>query len=142
MRRLPFPLVPRWLRYAGVTCVAGVLLYYSVLSPPPVRPPSPDPFWDKKLHILAYGGLAVALAYATAHLRGESWRRVTLVIALAVGYGLLIEGLQGVHPNRYASHGDALANTTGALLAGAWFVVERHLRYVQLRDFLPTLPLA
>ena len=131
VRSIPFPLVPRWLRYVGVLGVAGFLLYYSVLSAPPVNPPSPGPWWDKKLHVLAYLGLGLTLAYATVHLRDRFWTRIALVLALSVGYGLLIEGIQATQPNRYASLSDALANVVGALLASTWFFVERHLRYVR-----------
>jgi VanZ family protein len=131
MRKLPFPLIPRWLRYLATIGVAGFLLYYSVLSPAPIRPSSPDPLWDKKLHILGYLGLGLALAYATAHLRDVIWKRTAVVLVLAVSYGLLIEGLQGIQPGRYASLGDALANVVGALLASIWFLIERRLRYVK-----------
>ncbi|WP_353635025.1 VanZ family protein [Halobacterium sp. NMX12-1] len=137
MRSIPFPLVPRWLRYAGVLGVAGFLLYYSVLSAPPVTPPNPGPWWDKKLHVVAYLGLGLALAYATAHLRDRIWTRIAVVLVLAVGYGLLIEGIQGTQPNRYASLNDALANVIGALLASAWFLIERRLRYVRPLDDEP-----
>jgi len=137
VRSIPFPLVPRWLRYAGVLGVAGFLLYYSVLSPAPIQPSSPDPLWDKKLHVLGYLGLGLALAYATAHLRDRIWTRTAVVLVLAVGYGLLIEGLQGTQPGRYTSLGDALANVVGALLASAWFLVERRLRYVRPLDDEP-----
>lgn len=131
MRRVPFPLVPRWLRYLGAVGVAGFLLYYSVLSRAPVQPSSPDPLWDKKLHVIGYLGLGLALAYATAHLRDTIRKRTAVVLVLAVGYGLLIEGLQGTQPGRYASLGDALANVIGALLASTWFLVERRLQYVR-----------
>jgi len=131
VRRLPFPLVPKWLRYLATLGVAGFLLYYSVLAPAPVQPSSPDPLWDKKLHVVGYLGLGLALAYATAHLRDTIWKRTAVVLVLAVGYGLLIEGLQGTQPGRYASLGDAIANVIGALLASAWFLVERRLRYVR-----------
>ncbi|MDL0128071.1 MULTISPECIES: VanZ family protein [Halobacterium] len=131
MRRFPFPLVPKWLRYLGAATVAGVLLYYSVLSPPPVAPPRPDPLWDKKLHLLGYLCLGLALAYATAHRRDTILTRIAVVLVLAVGYGLLIEGLQATQPGRHPSLNDALANTIGALLASAWFVVERGVRYVR-----------
>lgn len=134
MRSIPFPLVPRWLRYAAAAGVAGFLLYYSVLSPAPIQPSSPGPLWDKKLHVLGYLGLGLALAYATVHVRDRIWTRIAVVLVLAVGYGLLIEGLQGTQPGRYASLGDALANVIGALLASAWFLVERRLRYVRPLD--------
>lgn len=128
---LPFPLLPRWLRYASVVAVAGVLLYFSVLTTPPVSPPEPDPLWDKKLHFAGYGALTLALAYATVRVRPRR-RRVALVVGLAVAYGLLIELLQLPQPTRYTSAADALANAVGAVLASAWFFVESRLRYVAL----------
>lgn len=131
MRRFRFPLLPRRVRYLLAVGVAGALLYFSVLSPPPVSPADPGPLWDKKLHVAGYAGLALALAYATAHLRDAPWRRSLLVLALAVAYGLAIEGLQATQPGRHPSTADALANATGALLASAWFLLERRLRYVR-----------
>jgi VanZ family protein len=127
------PLLPRWLRYLGVVSVAGVLLYFSVLSPPPVSPPEPDPLWDKKLHFVGYGALALALAYATVNIKPRR-RRIVLVIVLPVAYGLLIEGLQLPQPTRYASFADALVNTIGALLASIWLVIEPRLRYLPLGE--------
>jgi len=132
MRSLPIPLVPRWLRYLGVSIVAAVLFYFSVLSAPPTSP-RPSPFWDKQLHFLGYAGFALALAYATANLRDRLWRRITLVLAIAIGYGLLIESVQWFQPNRYFSLGDALANVGGAVLASAWFLLESRLRYIRIQ---------
>ncbi|QGX94848.1 hypothetical protein EI982_08620 [Haloplanus rallus] len=128
MRALPIPLVPRWFRYCGVGIVAAVLFYFSVLSAPPASP-RPSPFWDKQLHFLGYAGFTLALAYATAHLRDRLWMRIILVLAIAVGYGLLIESIQWFQPNRYFSLGDALANVLGAVLASGWFLLESRLRY-------------
>jgi len=134
---VPFPLFPRWVRYLGVVSVAGILLYFSVLSSPPVSPPEPDPLCDKKLHFVGYGTLTLALAYATAQLRPKR-RRIALVIGLAVVYGLLIEGLQLPQPTRYASLADALANLVGVLLASLWFVIESRLQYISLAEIAAT----
>lgn len=130
MRRLPLPLLPRWLRYLGVGAVATAVLYFSVLSPPPVTPPQPTPLWDKQLHFASYAGLALALAYATANESLQFRRRVLLVLGVAAGYGFLVEGVQAFQPGRYASLGDALANVLGVLLASAWFLLESRIRYV------------
>ena len=134
---IPVPLLPRWLRYLGVVSVAGVLLYFSVLTTPPVSPPEPGPLWDKKLHFVGYGALTLALAYATVHLQPWS-RRIALVVVLPVAYGLLIEGLQLPQPTRYASFADALANLIGALLASLWFIIEPRLRYLSLNEIVTT----
>jgi VanZ family protein len=73
------------------------------------------------------------LAYATAHLRDRLWIRIALVLAVAVGYGVAIELLQGLHPDRHLSAADALANVAGALLASGWFLLESRIRYRRLR---------
>ena len=132
VRTLPIPLVPRWLRYLGAGAVAGVLLYFSVLSAPPVAPPDPGPFWDKQLHFLSYGGFTLALAYATTHLRETIRKRMLLVLSIAIAYGVLLELLQGLQPQRYLSLGDALANVVGTLLASLWFGIESRVRYIEL----------
>lgn len=132
MRALPVPLLPRSLRYFGAVVIAGVLLYFSVLSAPPVEPPAPGPLWDKKLHFVGYGVFGLALAYSSVHLRSTPAKRITLVLGIAIGYGLLIEGIQSVQPQRYASLADALANVIGVLFANAWFVIEPRLQYVRL----------
>ena len=96
--------------------------------------PQPPPggfgeFWDKYLHFAAYAGLALALAYATAHWRDQPYRRAAIVFGVAVCYGLLMEFVQGPLPNRYFSLADALANALGASLVVVWFLVERRIRY-------------
>jgi len=126
---IPIPLLPRWLRYLGVGAVAVVLLYFSVLTTPPVTPPEPDPLWDKKLHFAGYAALTLALAYATAQIRPRR-RRVAAVVGVAIAYGLVIEVLQLPQPTRYFSLLDGLANAIGVVLASAWFLVEPRLRYV------------
>jgi len=66
--------------------------------------------WDKFNHFIAYAGLA-------ALLRLGGLRTLT-ALSLAIGYGVLIEGLQlGVPGRSGADWADALANTLGALVA-------------------------
>ena len=129
---IPVPLVPRWLRYLGAIAVAGALFYFSVLSAPPVAPPDPGPFWDKQLHFLSYGGFTLALAYATTHLKEKAQKRILLVVSIAIAYGLVLELLQGLQPQRYLSIADALANVVGTLLASLWFGIESRVRYIEL----------
>ena len=136
MRRIPVLLLPRWLRYLGVLSVAGVLLYFSVLTTPPVSPPEPDPLWDKKLHFVGYGALTLALAYATVQ---QERRRIALVVGIPIAYGLLIEGLQLPQPTRSASFADALANTIGVVLASSWLLIESRLQYLTPAEVLAAL---
>lgn len=134
MTRIPFPLVSRWVHYLSVGVVAGVLFYFSVVTAAPTPGgPKPGPFWDKKLHFAGYAALALALAYATTQLRDRPRTRAALVLSLAICYGVGIEFTQGFLPQRYFALTDLLANVVGAMLASAWFLVERRLKYVPLR---------
>jgi len=74
---------------------------------------------DKYLHALSFAVLAVTLAVA---LPATSARRLlVLVVAVAVGYGLLIELLQLPLPYRSFSPLDLAADAVGAgLVALCW----------------------
>jgi VanZ family protein len=125
------PLLPRWARYAAAALVFAAVTAGSVTGNVPSSPPefALGEFFDKFLHFCAYAGLALALAYATAHWRDAPYRRAAIVFGVAVGYGLLMEFVQAPIPNRYFSLGDALANALGASLVVVWFLVERRVRY-------------
>jgi VanZ family protein len=128
-RRLHLPLLPRWARYAAAALVFTAVTVGSVTGDAPPPPPGFGDFFDKYLHFAAYAGLALALAYATAHWRDAPYRRAAIVFTVAVGYGLLMEFVQAPIPNRYFSLADALANALGASLVVVWFLVERRVRY-------------
>lgn len=127
MRTLRVPLLPAPARWAGVLAVAAVIAYLSVVAAPPEDPLLVDPTviaLDKWRHFLAYAGLGGALAYATA-----DWQRPRLVLALGVivvvtGYGLGIEGVQALQPDRYFTWSDATANAIGGLFVLPWFAVR------------------
>lgn len=131
--RVPLPLVPRPVRYAGVAAVAGALLVASIIDPPTGGGPPPyGPFGlvllDKWVHALAYAALAGALLYALA--RADP-RALVVAVALAAGYGLGIEAVQASLPERSFDLADAAANTTGAVVAAAgWRAVMRYVRLV------------
>jgi len=132
-RRLSLPLLPRWARYVAAGLVFTAVTVASVTGNVPQPPPGGfGDFWDKYLHFAAYGGLALALAYATVHWRDQPYRRAAIVFTVAVGYGLLMEFVQGPLPNRYSSLADAVANALGASLVVLWFAVERRVRYRRL----------
>lgn len=132
--RLQFPLLPSTLRWLGVAVVAGILVYFSLLTTPPPQPPDPSlgAFWDKKLHFAGYAALGLSLIYATATGPRSPRYRITISLGAAVAFGVLIELLQGPLPNRYFSYADMLANALGALLASGWFLVEARLEYVRI----------
>lgn len=132
MWRLRFPLLPALLRWAGAIAVAAIIVYFSLLTTPPAKPvdPSIGAFWDKKLHLVAYGTLGLSLIYATAARRGGHANRVPLSIGVAVVLGVSVELIQGPLPERYFSLADMLANALGALLASGWFLIETRLEYV------------
>ena len=114
MPTVRLPLLAPWLRYAFVTVVAAVIFVASLLRPDPTAAPTMGPLGivgaDKWTHALAYAGLAVALA---------------------VGFGVVIELLQWPIPYRTASAVDVLADAVGAgVLALAWRSLDRFVRFV------------
>jgi VanZ family protein len=130
--RLPIPLLPRTLRIAAVALVAAVICYFSVLDAPPAQPPAGGGLLSSLslLHVVAYAGLSLALAYATVELSDRPARRVALVLGVAVGYGVAVELLQAPLPERYYSVADMVANALGASAALGWLAVERVAAYV------------
>ena len=129
--RVAIPLLPPALRWFGAAVIAGALVYFSLLTTPPLAPPEPGPLWDKKLHLAGYAVLTLSLAYATAASELRSPRRVLLVLGGAVLLGAGIELLQGRLPDRYFSYGDMIANAIGAVLASVWFLLETRFEYVR-----------
>ena len=98
-------------RWAPVAAVAGIILYASVRTLVPVDRPL-IPHLDKALHAGAYGLLTLTLARALGGPSG--WRAA----ALAIAYGLVLEGLQHFI-GRTPSLVDGAANAAGAV-AAAW----------------------
>lgn len=131
-RTVPIPLLPRAIRVLALGTVLAVICYFSLLTAPP-GPPTEQPFWDKQLHFVAYGGLTLAFAYATVHDRDRPLVRGALVLGGTLGVGIVIELTQGLTPGRYFGWGDLLANSVGALLASVWFLLERRVRFVSVR---------
>ena len=69
---------------------------------------------DKLLHLIAYAGLALLQPLFLKE------ARLTLRWALLlILWGILLEGAQGLVPNRMPSFWDFVANTTGVIL-GTW----------------------
>jgi glycopeptide antibiotics resistance protein len=76
----------------------------------------PFPHLDKLFHFLLYGGLvAIARWTASAHWSFKPGYR--LILAGAIGYGILMEVLQGIMVNYHRSFefGDIIANSLGAI---------------------------
>jgi VanZ family protein len=109
-------LIRLW-RTAGWLGVAATLLL-SLL--PPVLDESGEHI-DKLVHMACYAMLMVWWAQLVTRQR---WK---LAVALIV-YGIAVEGLQSLTPDRMPDTLDALANTAGVLLG--WFAARR----------LPNLP--
>lgn len=127
MHPLPLPALPRRVRYAGVVSVAFIIAYFSFTGT--VQPPGAGPWWDKRLHVIAYAALGLSIAYATLDDQ-RTTRRVLLVVAGAALYGAGIEIVQFFLPDRYFGIGDLAANLIGALVGASWLVCKRGIRYV------------
>ena len=132
------PLVPRWLRVSAVLTVAAVILYYSVVPAPGsgsfrTGPLGLVPFSDW-LHLLAYTGLALTLAYAFQDSLRPDWQVLLAVFLLTVGYGVGIELLQAGLPDRTFAITDMLVNAVGAVIAVAgWRGLTRYARFYRAR---------
>ena len=100
-------LMPRLAFATAIVCAAAIA-FLSLL--PGDELPSQN-LNDKLNHFIAYGvltGLGVV---------GRGSRSLLLVTVLAIGYGVLLEVLQGLMPyGRSASTLDALANTGGVFI--------------------------
>lgn len=142
MRRLPLPLLPASVRWAGVLVVGAVIFYFSLVALPPAtvdaaKPGPPDLIpLDKWRHFVAYVAFAGALAYATTDSDRPGWQLATFAVGTTVLYGLGIELCQSLLPDRYFGFGDAWANTIGGLLVLPWFAVRRRLEPLSVPSLL------
>jgi VanZ family protein len=130
------PLLPAWVRWALVACVAGFIFYASVLAAPPpiVDPAKPElvPL-DRWRHFVAYAAFGGALAYASADWDLETRYAAAFVLGTTVAYGLGIEVWQAFVPERYFSLGDAYANVLGAVLLSPWYLVRSYVNFIPVR---------
>ncbi|CAG9164280.1 VanZ family protein [Cupriavidus pampae] len=86
-------------------CTVAILVL--ALLPPSTHMPTTG--WDKSNHMLAFGTLAV--------LGSRAWPgRMWVILLGLIGYGVLIEILQGFTPYRDADAIDVVADTIGALI--------------------------
>jgi VanZ family protein len=91
----------------------GLLMAVMVLSLLPIDHPTASPN-DKVNHLITYGVLML-----TGYFAHQSLFKVALFV---IGWGLLIEVLQGQTSYRMLSYADGVANTAGVLLACAGIV--------------------
>lgn len=95
--------------FIGVFVAYTLLVSYLSLS-------APDTIvnistWDKIAHILAYTGFAVL-----AHTIAENSRQLLALLLFCVCFGIVIELLQGLTPERVSSVADVIANVSGLLI--------------------------
>ena len=137
---VPFPLLPRPLRWGGVVLVAAVICYFSLLAVPP-ETPAPGglalPTWR---HVLAYFGLGLSVAYAIADWPLSRRRKALLIVLIVTGYGAAIELGQAFVPERHASLTDVLINGVAAATSLVWYLLEPRVRFVHVGSAEPTEP--
>lgn len=138
MARIRLPLIPRGVRWAAVALVALVILSYSIVPAPGSGTFRTGPFgllgYSTWLHLLAYGGLAAALAYTLHDTPRPDWQVLALVFLAVAAYGAGIELLQSTLTARTAAYDDVLTNATGAGLAVVgWRLVTRYVRFYRAR---------
>lgn len=131
------PLLPAAVRWLGVLAVAATIAVYSTVSTAATgNVTGLDIAISYVLHVVAYAGLALTIAYALAD-AGASWRRRAMTtFAVATTFGLGIELVQATTADRTPSLLDAIANTAGATIALGWYALERRCEFVPLRDWL------
>lgn len=136
---IPAPLLPRSVRWAVVGGVGVVIIYFSIIAPPPKTPLDIEfeliPL-DKWRHFVAYAALGYALAYATTDWAWKSRRLAVFVIGVTILYGIGIEGAQSLLPQRYFSIVDAYANALGAILVIPYYRVRQYVDFEPLPLFL------
>lgn len=136
-RRFHLPLLPRWIRLAFVVAVMALTLYYSVIPVPGSGSFQTGPLGlfplSKWLHLLAYGSLAVTLAYSLHDSPRPDWQILLLAFLLSVGYGAGVEFVQAWVPARTYSPRDMVVNALGAAVAiGSWRGVVRYVRFYRV----------
>jgi len=132
------PLLPAWVRWVAVACVAGFIFYTSILTAPPtyVDPAKPElvPL-DKWRHFLAYAAFGWTLAYATADWGFDRRAGIAFVLGVTIAYGVGIEAGQALVPDRYLSLDDAYANALGAILVAPWYLLRPHVAFEPVREW-------
>ncbi len=119
----------RWPR-AWLVLWAAMLLLVAVLSLA-IVPPLPEvPNSDKFGHALAYASLA---AMAVQLFSGK--RTLIRVALLLIAYGIAMEFLQGLTPNRTPDPMDALANSIGVVIgiSAAFTPLRNALAWIEQR---------
>lgn len=111
------------LRHLPLMIVVVMILGGAIV---PVPEPHVMPAQDKMNHLLAFLAFAVTLRFARPRLH------MGVVLALAVGFGAGIEGLQAFIPGRDVSAWDVAADALGAgigclIPARAWAWLARWL---------------
>ncbi|GAB3691645.1 hypothetical protein GCM10028857_29270 [Salinarchaeum chitinilyticum] len=134
---LRLPLLPTVVRWFGVLAVAATIAVYSTISTAATGDVAVlDVAISYVLHVVAYAGLALTIAYALVD-AGPSWRRRALTaFALATAFGLGIELVQATTADRTPSLLDATANAAGATIVLGWYALERRCAFVPLGDWV------
>lgn len=130
------PVLPATLRWVGVVAVVAIIFYYSIIATPPVVPKPQFAPLDKWQHLLAYGTLGVALAYAVTEWHAPRGRKAISVLLVVVIYGGGIEIGQSTLLNRSLELGDFLTDALGGILSLSWYLMEPRVHFVPLSTFL------
>jgi VanZ family protein len=109
----------------------ALIFYVSSQSDP--MPAVTSRVWDKWIHLVEYGCLAVLFAWAFSGEGLTAGRAALLTIVATSIYGLTDEWHQAYVPSRSADIGDWVADSIGAAISGgAYTLVRLYVRRVDL----------
>lgn len=74
------------------------------------------------------------MLYATVELAEFPGRRLFVLAASPITYGIFMEPAQAPLPDQYYATGDMLANTLGVLIALAWLFDEGGIRCIEITN--------
>lgn len=139
-RGLPVPLLPIWLRWGAVGAVCALIFYGSLVTVPETVVDDAQPelidlnYWR---HLVAYGVLALSLAYASDDWEFGRWTHAVVVIGMAAGYGIVMEIGQVFVPHRTDFMLiDVVVNTIGASVVLVWFMMRPYVSVVPVREWM------
>lgn len=143
-RRVSMPVLPRWLRSIAVVAAMTTILVVSSIPVPTSGSIQIGSFDLSSLslwfHVVGYAGLTFLLLYALFDYPYPRWQLLGVAFLVPVGYGLVIELIQGSIPYRNFSQFDVAVNAIGPTVSIAVWqrIVEKYVHFYQISHTVET----